>query len=401
MSPPGTTSCARSRRAAWRAAGSPSAARSASPTGRSGRATASICRCGRMSGRTRSTTRRRIARRSRSAPFVQPRIEPEVVFKLKAPVPVAADARAALDCVEWIAPGFEIVQSHFPDWKFAAADCTAAFGLHGALVVGAPLAVTDRNRAELAAALPAFTLTLRRDGAVIDTRSRRQRPRQPGAGARASRRRARGAAAVPSARCRRNRHHRHRHRRLAGGAGGDVDVRLRRARAPGSDADVRLKPLPWPGSATRECLIRPCPGDWPDDRSRVGRPGHPRTRPVNRGGRRATACRNACRTGRRRRGRRSGKRDTCASSRPRDRRAVISAVTMPVGTARMPHPSSIMQDAIRRPRSVFGVMSPKPTVVIVLMPQYIATGMLVKPFSGPSTTYITGPDDRRRSARSR
>jgi 2-oxo-3-hexenedioate decarboxylase len=103
------------------------------------------------------------------APFVQPRIEPEVVFGLRAPVPVTADARAALACVEWIAPGFEIVQSHFPDWKFAAADCTAAFGLHGALVIGAPLALTERNRAELAAALPGFTLTLRRAGAVIDT----------------------------------------------------------------------------------------------------------------------------------------------------------------------------------------------------------------------------------------
>ena len=73
------------------------------------------------------------------APFVQPRIEPEVVFGLSAPVPVDGDARAVLACVDWIAPGFEIVQSHFPDWKFAAADCTAAFGLHGALVVGAPI----------------------------------------------------------------------------------------------------------------------------------------------------------------------------------------------------------------------------------------------------------------------
>jgi len=103
------------------------------------------------------------------APFVQPRIEPEIVFKLKAPAPVTADASAVLACVEWIAPGFEIVQSHFPDWKFAAADCTAAFGLHGALVIGTPLAVTDRNRAKLAAALPDFTLTLRRAGAVVDT----------------------------------------------------------------------------------------------------------------------------------------------------------------------------------------------------------------------------------------
>src|ERR1041385_5495464 len=100
--------------------------------------------------------------------LVQPRIEPEVVFKLKGPVPPTDDAAAVLACVEWMAPGFEIVQSHFPDWKFAAAACPAAFGLHGALVVGAPLAVTDANRAALAAALPAFELTLSRGDVVID-----------------------------------------------------------------------------------------------------------------------------------------------------------------------------------------------------------------------------------------
>jgi 2-oxo-3-hexenedioate decarboxylase len=100
--------------------------------------------------------------------LVQPRIEPEVVFKLKGPVPLTDDAAAVLACVEWMAPGFEIVQSHFPGWKFAAADCTAAFGLHGALVVGSPLAVTGTNRAALAAALPAFELTLSRGNTVID-----------------------------------------------------------------------------------------------------------------------------------------------------------------------------------------------------------------------------------------
>jgi 2-oxo-3-hexenedioate decarboxylase len=102
------------------------------------------------------------------APFVQPRIEPEVVFRLRAPVPVTDEAREVLDCAEWIAPGFEIVQSHFPDWKFEAADCTAAFGLHGALVVGTPVPVTDENRATLAARLPGFALTLRRGGEVVD-----------------------------------------------------------------------------------------------------------------------------------------------------------------------------------------------------------------------------------------
>ena len=102
------------------------------------------------------------------AAFVQPRIEPEVVFGLKGRVPENGDAAAVLASTEWIAPGFEIVQSHFPDWKFAAADCTAAFGLHAALVVGAPIPVTERNRAFLADTLPRFTLTLRRSGELID-----------------------------------------------------------------------------------------------------------------------------------------------------------------------------------------------------------------------------------------
>ncbi len=100
--------------------------------------------------------------------IVQPRIEPEVVFKLSAPVPLSNDPLAVLDCVEWIAPGFEIVQSHFPDWRFQAPDCTAAFGLHGALVVGPPLAVTADNRATLAELLPSFAATLSKDGEVVD-----------------------------------------------------------------------------------------------------------------------------------------------------------------------------------------------------------------------------------------
>jgi 2-oxo-3-hexenedioate decarboxylase len=100
--------------------------------------------------------------------MVQPRIEPEVVFRLRAPVPHSADALQALECVEWIAPGFEIVQSHFPDWKFAAPDCTAAFGLHAALLVGTPVAVTDTNCRQLAEALPRFTCSLSRGGQLID-----------------------------------------------------------------------------------------------------------------------------------------------------------------------------------------------------------------------------------------
>jgi hypothetical protein len=42
-----------------------------------------------------------------------------------------------LACIDWVGHGFEIVQSIFPEWKFSAADTVAAFGLHGALLIGA------------------------------------------------------------------------------------------------------------------------------------------------------------------------------------------------------------------------------------------------------------------------
>ncbi len=47
------------------------------------------------------------------------------------------------------------------------------------------------------------------------------------------------------------------------------------------------------------------------------------------------------------------------------RSAVSSALTMPVGTASVPQPTSIISEAMNRPRPVLGVMSPKPTVVMV------------------------------------
>ena len=60
-----------------------------------------------------------------------PKIEPEIVFKLRTPIAAAAgDPAAVLDCVEWIALGFEIIDCVFTDWKFMPADFVAAFGLH-------------------------------------------------------------------------------------------------------------------------------------------------------------------------------------------------------------------------------------------------------------------------------
>jgi 2-oxo-3-hexenedioate decarboxylase len=68
--------------------------------------------------------------------FAEPRIEPEIVFKLALAPTLGMDETALLDCVDWVAHGFEIVQSIFPGWKFSAPDTVAAFGLHGALLIG-------------------------------------------------------------------------------------------------------------------------------------------------------------------------------------------------------------------------------------------------------------------------
>ena len=70
--------------------------------------------------------------------LAQPRIEPEICFKLKA-APRSSAAEDIVASLEWMAHSVEIVQCHHPAWKVTIADCTADNGLHGRLVVGAPL----------------------------------------------------------------------------------------------------------------------------------------------------------------------------------------------------------------------------------------------------------------------
>ena len=101
------------------------------------------------------------------AGMCSPRVEPEIVFKLKQPIrsPSASDA---LEAVEWFALGFEIVDCVFPDWKFQPADFVASYGLHAALIVGEPVHVEPEMIAALAEQLPTFKVRLLRDGQLIE-----------------------------------------------------------------------------------------------------------------------------------------------------------------------------------------------------------------------------------------
>ncbi|QCI64771.1 2-keto-4-pentenoate hydratase [Phreatobacter stygius] len=99
--------------------------------------------------------------------LVEPRIEPEIVFGFKAGVTSDMDERAILGAIGWVAHGFEIVQSLYPGWRFQAADCIAAFGLHGALYCGPQLPVGGDPEPWLDA-LTGFSITLSKDGVVAD-----------------------------------------------------------------------------------------------------------------------------------------------------------------------------------------------------------------------------------------
>jgi 2-oxo-3-hexenedioate decarboxylase len=98
--------------------------------------------------------------------LAQPRIEPEILFGLKAPPPRSRDPHAILAAIEWVAHSIEIVQCFHPEWKMKLPDCTAANGLHGRLVVGPPTPVQDI--ADLEARLPAARVVLRRGASQVD-----------------------------------------------------------------------------------------------------------------------------------------------------------------------------------------------------------------------------------------
>lgn len=111
--------------------------------------------------------------------FPAPRIEPEIVFKLRRDAPAGLDASGALACVEWMALGFEIIDCPFPGWQFKPADFVAAFGLHRALVIGEQRPLDAASIHALVGPLAAFTVRLSRNGELMEEGAGKNSLRSP------------------------------------------------------------------------------------------------------------------------------------------------------------------------------------------------------------------------------
>ncbi|MCC7370639.1 MAG: hydratase [Chloroflexi bacterium] len=100
--------------------------------------------------------------------LAQPRIEPEILFHFRSAPSADASERELLASIDWVAHSIELVQSHFPDWKFKAADTAAAFGLHGALIYGPRHRIADLGDPDaLVQALRTFRITLSKNGEAV------------------------------------------------------------------------------------------------------------------------------------------------------------------------------------------------------------------------------------------
>lgn len=100
--------------------------------------------------------------------FMEPQIEPEIVFRLSGTPRAGMGEADLLGCIDAIGHGFEIVQSVYPGWKFRPADTVAAFALHGKLMAGPLVPVDELPTSDWLKLLADFDVILHRDGEEID-----------------------------------------------------------------------------------------------------------------------------------------------------------------------------------------------------------------------------------------
>ena len=102
------------------------------------------------------------------AGLLEPRIEPEIGFRLARVPDPDMDEAALLGCIDGVTHGFEIVQSIYPGWRTKAADAVAGFGMHGAYRYGRFVEIPAAERDDWLRMLKEFQIVFYRDGVEMD-----------------------------------------------------------------------------------------------------------------------------------------------------------------------------------------------------------------------------------------
>ena len=96
--------------------------------------------------------------------LAEPRLEPEIALVLaKAPRADMSLSELA-DCIGWVAPALEIVQSIYPGWQFDITDCIVAGALHGRLLLGPRVPAQSLDLAQL----PEVAVTLCKNDEMVE-----------------------------------------------------------------------------------------------------------------------------------------------------------------------------------------------------------------------------------------
>lgn len=98
---------------------------------------------------------------------LQPKLEPLLVFKLSSTPAANATLNELADCLEWMAHGLEIVVNPYGDEPYEVVDVIAAFGMHGALLIGEPHILSNSTRHQLGHSLADASISLSCDERLI------------------------------------------------------------------------------------------------------------------------------------------------------------------------------------------------------------------------------------------
>jgi len=115
-----------------------------------------------------NTTVKKISKTFSISGLLEPRIEPEIILKLKKTPEAGMSNEELIDCVSHVSHGFEIVHSIFKNWQFTPADTIAAFGLHGALLYGPFVEILKIDKSIWLKELSGFNITLFCNGKAVD-----------------------------------------------------------------------------------------------------------------------------------------------------------------------------------------------------------------------------------------